>query len=216
MTDQLADGNDALESWADDPRSDFPEPTATDASPSFGPFVAAMRTLQDLAVSVDAPEEVLADAVERADAMIGLLEPHRAAEGEPPAGRVWELPGRGSLLLPPFAVDKFDAEGVRARGVLRRYHLGGNSAAHGGVLPLIFDDNFGMVVYAARRPISRTGYLHIDYRHVTPLDTPLIVSGSVTRVEGRKTYVKSTLTLDDGTLLAESEGLMIALLPGQP
>jgi acyl-coenzyme A thioesterase PaaI-like protein len=213
---ETADRDDALASWADDKRSDFPTPTATEGRPSFGPFVAAVRTLQDLAVSVDPPEDVLADAVERANALIGILQPHRVAEGEQPAGRVWELPGRGSLLMPPFEVTKFDADGVQARGVLRRYHLGGNAAAHGGVLPLIFDDNFGMVVYAARRPISRTGYLHVDYRKVTPLDTPLIVSGSVTRTEGRKTWVDSTLALEDGTLLAEAEGLMIALLPGQP
>ena len=46
-------------------------------------------------------------------------------------------------------------------------------AVHGGVIPLFYDWHFGMVVSAADRPISRTAYLHVDYRDVTPVDTPL-------------------------------------------
>ena len=46
-------------------------------------------------------------------------------------------------------------------------------AVHGGVLPLMFDSVFGMVIHGAGRPISRTGFLHVDYRKVTPIDMPL-------------------------------------------
>jgi hypothetical protein len=35
-------------------------------------------------------------------------------------------------------------------------------------------------------------------------------------VEGRKTFVNAELTGPDGTLLAEANGLMVELLPGQP
>jgi acyl-coenzyme A thioesterase PaaI-like protein len=199
-----------------DRRGDFPRFEPAAPPPSFAPFVAAMRTLQDLAVSADAPGEVFAAALDRANELIDLLEPYRAAEGVSPAGRAMELPGRGSLLMPPWRIEKSAADGVRARGVLRRYHLGGNGAAHGGVLPLLFDDNFGMVLFAAGRPMSRTAYLHVNYRKVTPLNVPLVIEGAVDRVEGRKTYVRSRLTDADGTLLADGEGLMIVLLPGQP
>jgi acyl-coenzyme A thioesterase PaaI-like protein len=113
-------------------------------------------------------------------------------------------------------VEKFDEESVVARGMLRRYHLGGGGVAHGGVLPLIFDDNFGMVIYAAKRPISRTAYLHVNYRKVTPLNVPLVIEGKVDRSDGRKTFITARLTDEDGTLLADGEGLMIQLLPGQP
>ncbi|NUS54072.1 MAG: PaaI family thioesterase [Streptomycetaceae bacterium] len=191
-------GNDAQ----DDPRSDFPRFRPATPGPSFGPFVAAMRTLQDLAVSVDAPDEVLDAALAQAQSLVELLSPYQAGEGQAPAGRVMELPGRGNLLMPPWSIEQFD--------------LGGNGAAHGGVLPLVFDDNFGMVVFAAKRPISRTAYLHVNYRKVTPLNVPLVIEGRVDRVEGRKTYVAARLTEADGTLLADGEGLMVALLPGQP
>lgn len=200
----------------EDLRSDFPKIRPTTPGPSFGPFVAAMRQLQDLAVSIAAPDDVLAQAHAQAEALVQLLSPYKAAEGTSTAGRAVELPGRGSLLMLPWTIDKFGPDGVRSRGEFRRYHVGGNSAVHGGVLPLLFDDLFGMAVYAAKRPISRTAYLHINYRKVTPIDTPLIVEGQVDRVEGRKTFVSARLTNEAGELLADCEALMVALLQGQP
>jgi acyl-coenzyme A thioesterase PaaI-like protein len=110
----------------------------------------------------------------------------------------------------------FDADGVEMRGYFSRFYVGGNSAVHGGVLPLLFDQLCGMVVHAAGRPISRTAFLHVDYRNVTPINTPLIVRGRVTRTEGRKAFISAELTDEDGKLLAESNALMVRLLPGQP
>ncbi|ADG80434.1 PaaI family thioesterase [Tsukamurella paurometabola] len=199
-----------------DLRSEIPRVKPATPPAAFGEFVENMRRLQDLAVSVDAPDDVYAAAREKTAELVELLSPFEAREGKGPANRSLELPGRGSLLMPPWKVEKFDQEPVVSRGVLRRYHLGGGGVAHGGVLPLIFDDNFGMVVYAAKRPISRTAYLHVNYRKVTPLNVPLVIEGTVDRVDGRKTFITARLTEEDGTLLADGEGLMVQLLPGQP
>ncbi len=87
---------------------------------------------------------------------------------------------------------------------------------HGGVLPLLFDSVFGMVIHAAGRPISRTAFLHVDYRKVTPIDMRLTARGRVTKAEGRKAFVSSELLDPKGNVLAESNGLMVRLLPGQP
>ena len=105
--------------------------------------------------------------------MVALLEPFEAAEGVGPASRVPDLPGAGSLLMPPYKVGKFEPDGVELTVQFSRFHVGGNNAVHGGVLPLLFDSVFGMVIHAAGRPISRTGFLHVDYRKVTPIDTPV-------------------------------------------
>jgi acyl-coenzyme A thioesterase PaaI-like protein len=73
---------------------------------------------------------------------------------------------------------------------------------HGGVLPLLFDSVFGMVIHAAGRPISRT-----------------TARGWVRESEGRKAFVNAELrdsSDPDANLLAEANGLMIRLLPGQP
>lgn len=174
-----------------------------------------MRTLQDLAVSINAPDEVIAQAADQIEALAATLSPHVVPEGQSPSGRAMELPGRGSLLMLPWTIEEFGPEGVRSTGVFRRFHLGGNGAAHGGTLPLLFDDLLGMVLHAYGRPISRTAYLHIDYRAITPLNTALTVEGSVDRVEGRKTFVTARL-MHGEILLAECEALMLQLLPGQP
>jgi acyl-coenzyme A thioesterase PaaI-like protein len=197
----------------------FPEYGPARPGPGFGRFVAAMRRLQDLAVSADPADEVWDDAADRAAALAELLGPFQADEGKAPAGRTPDLPGMGSLLLPAWTLTRYQPDGVEMTGCFSRFHVGGNHAVHGGVLPLLFDHMFGMISHAAGRPISRTAFLHVDYRKITPIDVPLLVRGRVTRAEGRKAFVAAELVDAEGsgdTLLAEANGLMVRLLPGQP
>ncbi len=195
----------------------FPEYGPASPGPGFGRFVATMRRLQDLAVSADPGDAIWDDAADRAAALVDLLAPFQAdEEGKAPAGRSPELAGMGSLLLPPWILTRYAADGVEMKGYFTRFHVGGNHAVHGGVLPLLFDHMFGMISHAAGRPISRTAFLHVDYRKVTPTDAPLVVRGRVTRTEGRKAFVSAELVNSDETVLAEGHGLMVRLLPGQP
>jgi acyl-coenzyme A thioesterase PaaI-like protein len=199
-----------------DKHGGFPNFQLAQPGPGFGRFLAAMRRAQDLAVSADPDTDTWEQAADRAEELVKLLDPFEAAEGVGPANRVPSLPGSGSLLMPPYRVTKFDADGVELTVQFSRYHVGGNYAVHGGVLPLMFDSMFGMVIHASGRPISRTGFLHVDYRAVTPIDAPLTMRGWVRDVEGRKAFVNAELRDQDGKLLAEANGLMIRLLPGQP
>jgi acyl-coenzyme A thioesterase PaaI-like protein len=194
----------------------FPRYEPAEPGPGFARFVTAMRRLQDLAVSTDPHPDMWDDAAERAEELVKLLDPYQAQEGVAPAGRVPSLPGMGSLLMPPWTMTKFDPEGVEMRGQFSRYYVGGNMAVHGGVIPLVFDWLCGMVVHAANRPISRTAFLHVDYRKVTPIDTPLLARGRVDSTEGRKAFISGELVDQDGALLAEVHALMVRLLPGQP
>jgi acyl-coenzyme A thioesterase PaaI-like protein len=194
----------------------FPEYGPASPGPGFGRFVAAMRRLQDLAVSADPGDGVWDDAADRAAALVELLGPFEADEGKAPAGRTPDLPGMGSLLLPPWTLTRYAPDGVEMTGYFTRFHVGGNHAVHGGVLPLLFDHMFGMISRAAGRPISRTAFLHVDYRKITPIDTPLAVRGRVTRTEGRKAFVSAELVEGDDIVLAEGNGLMVRLRPGQP
>ena len=199
-----------------DKHGGFPNFQAAEPGPGFGRFLTAMRRAQDLAVSADPDTGTWEQAADRAEELVKLLDPFEAAEGVGPANRVPSLPGSGSLLMPPYRVTKFEADGVELTVQFSRYHVGGNYAVHGGVLPLMFDSMFGMVIHASGRPISRTGFLHVDYRAVTPIDAPLTMRGWVRDVEGRKAFVNAELRDQDGKLLAEANGLMIRLLPGQP
>lgn len=194
----------------------FPEYGPASPGAGFGRFVESMRRLQDLAVSADPGDGVWDDAADRAAALVELLGPFEADEGKAPAGRTPDLPGMGSLLLPPWTLTRYAPDGVEMTGYFTRFHVGGNHAVHGGVLPLLFDHMFGMISHAAGRPISRTAFLHVDYRKITPIDTPLVVRGRVTSTEGRKAFVSAELVDGDDAVLAEGTGLMVRLLPGQP
>jgi acyl-coenzyme A thioesterase PaaI-like protein len=195
----------------------FPEYGPASPGAGFGRFVASMRRLQDLAVSADPSDDVWDDAADRVAALAELLGPFQTeVEGQAPAGRTPDLPGMGSLLLPPWVLTRYGPDGVEMTGHFSRFHVGGNHAVHGGVLPLLFDHMFGMISHAADRPISRTAFLHVDYRKVTPIDVPLLVRGRVTGTEGRKAFVSAELVDGDQTVLAEGNGLMVRLLPGQP
>ncbi|MCG7608332.1 thioesterase [Mycolicibacterium sp. (ex Dasyatis americana)] len=194
----------------------FPVFKPADPGPGFERFLTAMRRAQDLAVSANPDGDTWEQAADRAEALVKLLGPYEAPEGVGPANRVPSLPGAGSLLMPPWTVSKFEPEGVELKVEFSRFHVGGNYAVHGGVLPLLFDSVFGMVIHAAGRPISRTAFLHVDYRKVTPIDTVLTARGWVREAEGRKAFVNAELRDPDENLLAEANGLMLRLLPGQP
>lgn len=195
----------------------FPQITpADDAPPELGRFVAAMRRLQDLTVCTDPPASTWAALAERVEQACALLDGHQVPEGRAPAGRVVELPGLGHPLLPPWTVRDSGPDGVTMDGHFTRSHVGGNNAVHGGMIPLFYDWLFGMVVSTAGTPPTRTGYLHVDYRSVTPIQQPLTAHGRIADVDGRKIFISATMTAADGTLLTEASGLMVRLLPHQP
>jgi acyl-coenzyme A thioesterase PaaI-like protein len=198
-------------------RGGFPEIKPVDhVPPELGRFVAAVRRLQDLTVSTNPGSGLWAAAAERVENACALIEDHQVPEGLAPAGRVIELPGLGHPLMPPWLVTKSGSDGVTMDGHFTRAHVGGNSAVHGGVIPLFYDWLFGMVVSTAGCPPTRTAFLHVDYRSITPIDESLTARGRIAEVDGRKFFIAATMTAADGTLLSEANGLMVRLLPHQP
>jgi acyl-coenzyme A thioesterase PaaI-like protein len=206
----------AMTDTAPEVRGGFPEVKPVDAPPELGRFVAAMRRLQDLTVSADPESAMWATAAERIEDLCALLQEHQVLEGRAPAGRVIDLPGLGHPLLPPWTVTDFGPDGVTMEGLFTRSHVGGNNAVHGGMIPLLYDWHFGMIVSTAGLSPSRTAYLHVDYRNITPIDEPLTAYGRIAEIDGRKAFVTATMTAADGTLLTEANGLMVRLLPHQP
>ena len=126
------------------------------------------------------------------------------------------MPGLGHPLLPPWTLTDAGPDGVTWQGHFTRSHVGGNNAVHGGMIPLFYDWLLGMVVTSAGIRPTRTAYLHVDYRKITPIDEPLIARGAISDADGRKVFISSTMTAADGTLLSEATGLMVRLLPHQP
>ena len=186
------------------------------AVPEMARFMTAMRRLQDIAVSTNPDATLWDDTAELLEDVCARLEEHKAPAGVAPAGRASHLPGLGHPLVPPWLVAESSPDQVTMRGHFSRFHVGGNGAVHGGVIPLFYDWHFGMVVTAAGRPYSRTAYLHVDYRRITPTDEPLESRAWIDSVDGRKAFLGATMTDSDGNVLSEANGLMIKLLPHQP
>jgi acyl-coenzyme A thioesterase PaaI-like protein len=197
-------------------RGGFPEVKPLDTPCGLGRFVAAMRRLQDLTVSTNPQSSTWIAAAEHIENVCALLDDHQVPEGAAPSGRVIDLPGLGHPLLPPWTVTDSGPDGVTMEGLFTRSHVGGNNAVHGGMIPLFYDWHFGMIVSTAGLSPSRTAYLHVDYRHITPIDEPLTAHGRIAEVDGRKAFLTATMTAADGTLLSEANGLMVRLLPHQP
>lgn len=115
------------------------------------------------------------------------------------------LPGRGHPLLPPL---------IRAAGDERELgtvsftsaHAGAGTAVHGGYIALLFDEVLGGVAVGAF--VSRTASITVNFRSLTPMDTPLVVEGWVDRVEGRKVHVEGRL-LDGDRVCADAQALFI-------
>jgi hypothetical protein len=62
---------------------------------------------------------------------------------------------------------------------------------------------------------SRTAFLNLDYRSITPIEEELRVTAWFEAEQGRKRFLRGTLHHGD-TLCAEAHGLFVELLAGQP
>jgi acyl-coenzyme A thioesterase PaaI-like protein len=192
-----------------------PEPT-TRGGPDYGRFVEAVRTLQDHARAVDAPDEVITEAAGLIEDVSKLLAPYYGDEWNSPSGRRMDLPNRGNILQVPFYLAKTDDGRIRGTATFRRYHLGRNGAVHGGALGLLFDSALGYTASKlTKSPYQRTAFLHINYRKIVPIEKKLQIDAGIVRIDGRKIFVEGRL-LDGDTLLTDAEALFVKLRPGQP
>ncbi|HWH32061.1 MAG TPA: PaaI family thioesterase [Egibacteraceae bacterium] len=202
-----------MNAWPDDDAWRMPaEPGA--GGEGFGRLVAAVRDLQDAitAARLSSPEAHAVAA--RLEAVLEDLDAFAVPEELQIAGRRPDLPGRGQFFAPVIRWEVLTGEGVTAWVRFGRYYLGANSAAHGGAIPLVFDEVMGEVANRDR-PRSRTAYLKVDYRRITPVGRDLRVEAAVVRQEGRKRFVEGAI-YDDADLLCEATALFVELRPGQP
>ncbi|MBA4022844.1 MAG: thioesterase [Gordonia sp.] len=187
----------------------------TRGGPRYGEFIEEVRTFMDRVKAALPSEELVAEVIDELKVLNKKLDEVAIDEWRAPSGGRIDLPARGNITLPPYEVDEAGEEGVRARLTFRRYHLGGNNAAHGGQVAVAFDDLMGMAGALGSKGITRTAYLTVNYRAITPLNTELKLRSWVDRMDGRKVFLRATLHNGD-TLCAEADGLFIKLNPGQP
>ncbi|MGW0357003.1 PaaI family thioesterase [Nocardia nova] len=193
--------------------SQLPE-THERTTSDYAELAETVRRLQAAVCAADPPPDVIRRVVRELARTSAELEGHRVPEQQRPAHRR-PTPAVTHPSLVPYVITEVDATRLVAATRFTDAHLGGNGAVHGGQIPLLFDDLLGIFVEMKAQPGSRTAYLKVDYRRITPVDRPLRVEASIDRVEGRKTFVNGRL-LDGACVCAVAEALFVRLLPGQP
>lgn len=153
-------------------------------------------------------EEIAADLEKWRD----RLDPLVTDEPNQVNGRVLQLPVRGHAMLPQLVVSHRDHERLEGTVTFGRWFMGGGMAAHGGAVTLMFDEALGNLAGPAAKGMTRTAYLKVDYRALTPIDVELTTHVWVERIEGRKLYLRGELRHGD-VVCAEAEGLFLKLLP---
>jgi acyl-coenzyme A thioesterase PaaI-like protein len=214
MTQRPSSENEYPEAGKVDPFANVVGDTGRGGS-AYAHFIALFRTLQDKVAGSDPPEIVWDEAAALIETTIALVEPWLAPGSPRPSGTRLDLPGRGNPMLLPFVVTEESNHRVEGRVTFGTYHLGGNAAAHGGTLPLLFDEVLGRLANSGGLPIARTAFLNVNFRNVTPIGIELQVDATVDRIEGRKRWASGRL-FNGQTLLADAEALFVQLRPGQP
>jgi acyl-coenzyme A thioesterase PaaI-like protein len=172
----------------------------------------ALRELQDRICATSAPNDIADAAALAIEKISATLDPYRYIAAR---DKGWGDTARGAgsrTLNPIFHNVVLSTESFQATLQFSTFHLGGNGAAHGGTIPMMFDEALGRLANFDR-PICRTAYLNVDYRNVTPLDVELQISARFEKIDGRKRYIHATIHHGD-VLTAEAHALFIELKEG--
>ncbi|NYJ06847.1 PaaI family thioesterase [Petropleomorpha daqingensis] len=181
----------------------------------------ALRDLVDAAVRTEVPIPDLEKAALLAGEITQLLradlrEVHEIASvDDPEIGERWYSPvyGPGSPVAPPMLVEDFPDEGrCVGRVTVGKKHEGPPGLVHGGVLAILLDHVLARSARAAGHG-GLTATLTVTYRRPVHLGVPLVLTGRLGSVDGRRATATARLVAEDdpATTLAEGEAVLVAL-----
>jgi acyl-coenzyme A thioesterase PaaI-like protein len=102
---------------------------------------------------------------------------------------------------------------ARAEVTLEDKHQGYPGMAHGGVVATMLDEIMGRTTLA-NGDIYRLMYtakMEVRFRRPVPLHQPLTLRGWIEKDRGMVVYAAGSLTLADGTVLAEASGTLMEI-----
>jgi acyl-coenzyme A thioesterase PaaI-like protein len=185
-----------------------------------GVLGAALRDLIDAAVLTEVPDAELTAAAEAARDLAARLRAQTrqltqiAGIDDPEVGERWYNPvyGPGNPIAAPLHID-VSAEGrVSGRATLGKPYEGPPGLVHGGFTALLLDHVLARAARSAGHG-GLTSSLTVRFRRPVPLGVPLVLTGQLESVDGRRATSRATLAAadDPGTTLAEGEALLVAL-----
>lgn len=110
-----------------------------------------------------------------------------------------------------FAYDRERARFV-CRFRLGKRYTGPPGHAHGGIIATVLDEAMGKVS-KLRQVVALTSTLRVEYLKPVPLNQPLRVESRELRVRGRRHTHAAEILDARGRLLAQSQGVFIAIDP---
>jgi uncharacterized protein (TIGR00369 family) len=181
----------------------------------------ALRELVDAAVRTEVPVDRLDEATRAAGELTALLsgelrEVHEIASVDDPAtGERWYSPvyGPGSPVAPPMVVEDLPEERrCVGRVTVGKQHEGPPGLVHGGVVATLLDHVLARSARAAGHG-GLTATLTVSYRRPVHLGVPLVVTGELVSVEGRRATATARVVAEDAPeiTLAEGEATLVAL-----
>ncbi|MGR7025901.1 PaaI family thioesterase [Geodermatophilus sp. URMC 62] len=187
-----------------------------------GELGEALRALVDAAVRTEVAEDELADVAAAARELTARLRAHGrelhevARVDDPDTGERWYSPvyGPGSPVAPPLVTTDSPDGTATGRVAVGKAHEGPPGLVHGGVVATLLDHVLARAVRAAGRG-GLTATLTVRYRRPVRLGVPLLLSAEMGESSGRRTTATARLVAEDDpdTVLAEAEGLFVALRP---
>jgi acyl-coenzyme A thioesterase PaaI-like protein len=174
---------------------------------------AALRELLDVVVRADAPDEVLAEATGRIDALRTLLAAQRQAPEQmldfSAIRRDMSLVGGHAHPVGPQIDFAATERGTVGSTTIGPVFEGGPGLVHGGILALLLDHAMGHAAVTAGYA-AMTTELTLRFRRPTPLGRPLQVIARLDRKTGRMLHMSGEIAVD-GTTSVEANGVFVTL-----
>lgn len=179
-----------------------------------------LRELTHVMVATEMPTDVLDEATETLRALTETLGAKTRGLHEVPsvddfaAGiRMFNAgSGPANPTAPPVVATLVDGR-VTGRATVGLAHEGHFTLAHGGILAVLLDDVLGRTVIAHATAPAMTAGLELRYRRPVPLHTPLVITGELVGIEGRRVRVRGTICTEaePDVVLTEADGLFVQL-----
>lgn len=188
------------------------EPMTPQALQALEDLGAALRELQDVATSNEAPAAVAAAAARALTAVTEQLRPFAADLASEDSFRRYVQTSGSHTLNPVLEIQRQEHGFIEMSARFGPFFRNAFGYVNGGAIALLFDTAIAHVAFEDGRP-SYTANLTIDYRSPAPVNTPLVVTVRRDSIDGRKHRISAELVAGDQAV-ARAQSLLIELPSG--
>jgi len=104
---------------------------------------------------------------------------------------------------------QWDGKTARADFTPTQFYQGWPGIVHGGIITSMLDEVMGHATLFAGFFDFLTASIQVNFKRPALVDEPLVITASVTKNEGRTVEVEASVSLTDGTLVAEGKAIQV-------